>query len=281
MKMKNDYTALIDADFIKYLVIYDIEKMYKMGYDLKLEIPTKTLIDLIEKRLEHIRKSTSDRTKNYIYLFSGKTKDNHRALIAHSKKYKGTRTYSQKFPKENVYREFVELYIAENYPYHKEDDLEADDLCVMAHNENTYIYSNDKDLRASPGIHFDIKKDKFVHVSYKHQAFLKLNSEATLCLLKRGTFRKFWLHNQWKKNHSSTVNNNVTTTTKTAHQNPGRIKTFLLIQYNITLLPSVSTLIARGLFCGAKYTHHTFIPIIKHLVTTTANKHPALVKSHS
>ena len=30
-----------------------------------------------------------------------------------------------------------------------------------------------------------------------------------------------------------------------------------------TLLPSVNT-IARGMFCGAKYTHHTFTPIIKH-----------------
>ena len=46
------------------------------------------------------------------------------------------------------------------------------------------------------------------------------------------------------------------------------------IQYNITLLPSVNTLIARGMFCGAKYTHHTSTPIIKHLITTTANKHP-------
>ena len=45
------------------------------------------------------------------------------------------------------------------------------------------------------------------------------------------------------------------------------------IQYNITLLPSVNTLIARGMYCGAKYTHDTFTPIIKHLITT-ANKHP-------
>ena len=28
------------------------------------------------------------------------------------------------------------------------------------------------------------------------------------------------------------------------------------------------------MFCGAKYTHHTFTPIIKHLIVTTANKHP-------
>ena len=36
------------------------------------------------------------------------------------------------------------------------------------------------------------------------------------------------------------------------------------IQYNITLLPSVNT-IARGMFCGAKYTHLTFTPVLKHL----------------
>ena len=51
---------------------------------------------------------------------------------------------------------------------------------------------------------------------------------------------------------------------------------FLLhIQYNKTLLPSVNILIARGMFCSAKCTHHTITPIINHLITTTtANKHP-------
>ena len=48
----------------------------------------------------------------------------------------------------------------------------------------------------------------------------------------------------------------------------------MLRVYNTSLLPSVNTLIARGMFCGAKYTHHTFTPILKHLITTTANKHP-------
>ena len=32
---------------------------------------------------------------------------------------------------------------------------------------------------------------------------------------------------------------------------------------NTTLLPSVST-VALEMFCGAKYIHHTFTPIIKH-----------------
>ena len=36
------------------------------------------------------------------------------------------------------------------------------------------------------------------------------------------------------------------------------------IQYNTTLLPIVNT-VARGMFCGPKYTHHTFTPIMKHL----------------
>ena len=52
-----------------------------------------------------------------------------------------------------------------------------------------------------------------------------------------------------------------------------------LIQYNITLLPSVNTLIARGMFCGAKYTHHTVTPIIKHLITTTETTTTTTTKS--
>ena len=47
------------------------------------------------------------------------------------------------------------------------------------------------------------------------------------------------------------------------------------MQDNVTLLPSVNTLIVREMFCGAKYTQHTFTQIIKHLITTTANKHPS------
>ena len=59
-----------------------------------------------------------------------------------------------------------------------------------------------------------------------------------------------------------------------SERNVGQLRRFT-IQYNITLLPSVNTLIARGMFCSAKYTHrHTFTPVIKHLITTTANKHP-------
>ena len=53
-------------------------------------------------------------------------------------------------------------------------------------------------------------------------------------------------------------------------------------QYNTTLLPQYNTTLLKecqytawGMFCDAKDTHsHTFTPIIKHLITTTAKKHP-------
>ena len=44
------------------------------------------------------------------------------------------------------------------------------------------------------------------------------------------------------------------------------------IQYNLIAKCQYN---CTGMFCGAKYTHHTFTPIIKHhYITTTSNKHP-------
>ena len=44
------------------------------------------------------------------------------------------------------------------------------------------------------------------------------------------------------------------------------------VQCDTALLPSVSVT-ARGMFCGANYTRHTFTPIIKktNYITTIAN----------
>ena len=38
--------------------------------------------------------------------------------------------------------------------------------------------------------------------------------------------------------------------------------------YNTTLLPDVNT-IALEMFCGARFAHHTFTPVMKHHSTTT------------
>ena len=165
MAIKQDLVGLVDADFIKYLIVYDIERMYKRGLDPKVEIPYGTVVKLIEERVQKIFDTTAVHTKEYLFLFSGKTKNNYRSLVAAVKPYKGNRKYTPKINKEGTYRNIVEEYIRQTYHYCKYEDLEADDLCVMGHNQNTYIYSNDKDLRISPGIHYDIKNEKFFEVT--------------------------------------------------------------------------------------------------------------------
>ena len=51
------------------------------------------------------------------------------------------------------------------------------------------------------------------------------------------------------------------------------VKFNTIIQYNLqyNFIAKCQSLIARGMFCGAKYIPHTFTPIKKHLITTTAN----------
>ena len=167
MKSPSNLIGLIDADFIKYLVVWDISQMYKRGLDPEVEIPYSTAVKLIEARIQTIFDNTEEFTKEYLFLFSGKTRDNYRALIASEKKYKGNRVYKDSIPNEGSYRNIVEEFISQNYNYHKEFDLEADDLCVMGHDKDTYIYSNDKDLRVSPGYHYDIKNQNLFEVSPK------------------------------------------------------------------------------------------------------------------
>lgn len=169
--------GLIDADFLKYLVVYDIERMYKRGLKPDVEIPYGTVIQLLENRIQKIFDTTASRSKGYLFLFSGRTRNNYRALIAAVKPYKGNRKYAEKVHNEGTYRNIVEEYVKDTYHYCKYEELEADDLCVMGHNPNTYIYSNDKDLRTSPGIHFDIKLEKFFTVS-KDEGFKTLMTQA-------------------------------------------------------------------------------------------------------
>ena len=58
------------------------------------------------------------------------------------------------------------------------------------------------------------------------------------------------------------------TTWRQAHLNAANI----IIYCNTTVLPNVSTTVL-GMSCGAKYTHHTFMPIIKHHWITANIKH--------
>ena len=51
------------------------------------------------------------------------------------------------------------------------------------------------------------------------------------------------------------------------------------VQHSTTLWPSVNTT-AQGMFCGAKYTHHTFTPIIKHHYNSKQTSRSRCNKSH-
>ena len=157
--------GLVDADFIKYLVAYDIERMYKKGLKPNILIPYATVAALTQDRVNNVFKDVESITNTLIFLFSGRTRDNVRNKIATYKQYKGTRKYAQKYDNEEEYKSWVEEYIKDNYEYHKEDELEADDLCTMAHiRGKTFIYSKDKDLRNSPGFHFDFTTKSLVTV---------------------------------------------------------------------------------------------------------------------
>ncbi len=162
--------ALIDADFLKYLVAYDISKLFDTDLPMlaeSTEVNYSTVCSYTEKRIQYVFKGIEEKATGHIFLFSGKTRDNYRAQIASARKYKGKRNKKPSYPQEKEHMSMVEMYVKENYNYHKEDDLEADDLCVMAHTENTFIYSHDKDLNMSPGVHYDIKAKKFVKTTVR------------------------------------------------------------------------------------------------------------------
>ena len=87
-------------------------------------------------------------------------------------------------------------------------------------------------------------------------------------------------HNNWHKLFLVTLTwhvRSIRSIKSTKVTSPGMwdkswVGTVYAVCENLTLLPSVNTVIARGMFCGVKYTHHTFTPIIKHLITKTAKE---------
>lgn len=157
-----DKIALIDADRLKYLVTYEIFMNMKEGYqrqDININA-------CIESKLNFIFNSFS--AKGYIFCFSGKSYETFRANLGFEKEYKGARRgkddpnfYEGKI--DDMY--YVPEYISKQYPTLIFSDLEADDILSMLQNENTFIYSNDKDLLQVPGLHYSEDKGNLYEVS--------------------------------------------------------------------------------------------------------------------
>lgn len=157
-KVHTDKIGLIDADFIKYLVVWRIHKD-------------------IESGRAHVSNPIADYTKEYIgnltsafdspmniFCFSGSSSQVYRSHVAVERKYKGNRTYEEKYPGEAKDKLAVVDYISERYPSLIFKDLEADDLVSMLQDEHTFIYSRDKDLLQVPGTHYSINQGKFIEI---------------------------------------------------------------------------------------------------------------------
>lgn len=150
-----DLVALIDADKLKHLVAYDVYS------DLKHNIPRDPhrLAYLIEERIAGIFSNFS--AKGYIFCFSGKSFDTFRSAVAIEKKYKGSRENDPTFYEGKI-EDMAEVVrtVMKTYPVLLFKDLEADDVLCYLQCDQTFIYSNDKDLNQIPGWHFDaVKRD--------------------------------------------------------------------------------------------------------------------------
>lgn len=154
-----DKIALIDADYIKYLVANDILKDLKAQTAIIYKNPVHHYTQI---RVDRIINSFT--AKGYLFCFSGPSDNTFRCSVSFDRKYKD-RNYTESYEKELEDKTEVVKYIRDRYPSVKYNDLEADDLLSMLQDDETFIYSNDKDLLQVPGLHWNIKTKEFFEVS--------------------------------------------------------------------------------------------------------------------
>jgi len=157
---KTDKIALIDADYIKYLVTNDMFKDFKAESRVIFKNPVH---HYTQERLDNI--FSSFEAKGYLFCFSGPSVNTFRCAVSFDKPYKGNRTYVENYENELADKMEVVDYIKNRYPSLIYNDLEADDLLCMLQDDETFIYSNDKDLKQIAGTHWDIKEHKFVQIT--------------------------------------------------------------------------------------------------------------------
>lgn len=155
---ENKLIALIDADYIKYLVINDYKKNYinqvnKRDYLIRL---TNDKVDDLLVQLN---------TKKYIFCFSGVSSNTFRNSIGLEKLYKGNRHGVLSYEDEIKDKEYIMEYIMKTYPSLLFTDLEADDIVSMLQDDKTFIVSRDKDLFQVPGIHWNFTTQSLINVT--------------------------------------------------------------------------------------------------------------------
>ena len=169
-KLFTNRIALIDADFIKYIVCNIRKKeLEEEALNPKAEIFIKEL-PIIRITKDYLQSTFFNRISDpMIFCFSGKSYNTFRNAICFQKEYKASRKLIQE-TYSNQFADSIEVvkYIKENYATLLFEDLEADDVVsVLQDLEFTYIVSKDKDLKQVPGYHYDFLSNSIYEIDNK------------------------------------------------------------------------------------------------------------------
>lgn len=171
-KVKENKIALLDADYIKYIVCSRRHKeilLEKKEDGVELHQKEEKIISLTKDYLsENIFGKISD---PILFCFSGKSYNTFRNYVCFTKEYKAKRNYDENYEGESADSLKVMKYIMNNYVSLLFDDLEADDIVAALQDENTYIISKDKDLKQVPGLHYDFKTNKTYEITKEEAAY--------------------------------------------------------------------------------------------------------------
>lgn len=161
--------ALIDADRYKHLVTY---RMYQKMFDEGLE-HSKQLLEEITEEYLRVDIFNCFKAVDYVFCFSAPSKNVFRHSISQIKEYKGNRRKEDPYMYPGKYEDmaYVYEYISKRYFSLFNKELEADDLLSMLQNENTFIFSHDKDLKQVPGFHWNISSGDLFFISIEEANF--------------------------------------------------------------------------------------------------------------
>lgn len=166
IRQKINKVALIDADFIKYLVCSDISSYIKReGHHPSEKYGDIYLDRFVNDQLEKQFFNRWDCWGN-IFFFSGNSKDTFRYKVGFTKEYKGNRGTTEP-AYENFYEDLAGVIgvVSKKNNVYIHPEYEADDLVCALQNEHTFIYSRDKDLKQVVGNHYDYQKNQLHNVS--------------------------------------------------------------------------------------------------------------------
>lgn len=160
VKEKFNKIALIDADFIKYLVCSNISHYIKdNGHHPNVKFGNSYLHKFVQ---EQIKKQFDDRFEcpARIFFFSGNSNNTFRYKVGFTKEYKGNRGMAEP-AYDGFYSDLASVIsvVNENHQVYIHEEYEADDVVAILQNDNTFIYSRDKDLKQVPGHHYNPQKN--------------------------------------------------------------------------------------------------------------------------